>query len=145
MSERVRRTSWSDAILLRLCEPKNHRIWWDGYSYWWQQKAATGKWEVQCTREFDDYNKAYSYLIYNLASWKKEHDYRLMKKRRKELRDIKRRAKLSKKLAKIMSQNWPKKDKIIAVIDLLPDSSQEEIAELLNVSERTVRRYLAKS
>lgn len=139
----IRLTSWSDEDLLRLCEPGTHRIWYDGFEYKWQQNLS-GVWTDQCPlKEFDNYAHAYSFLVYNLASWKKEYDYRIQKKRRKDLTKIRRNARMANKVAQIISSQASSKDKVIQLVKIIPDT--EDISELLRISKRTIKRYIKTS
>lgn len=136
----MRTTSWSDDDLLRLCDASTHRIITDSYGDYWWQNHLDGHWSSQCIKPFDTYNKAFEYLRFNLSLWLKEANSRQFKLNRITLKDNKRKAT---KINRIMNNSLPKRDKITALIDLLPDTSTEELSELLNVSARTVRRYLA--
>ena len=136
----IRRTSWSDEDLLRLCDPSHHRIWYDGYDYWWQQNI-TGEWQAQC-REFESYAKAYSFLVYNLASWQKEYEYRDRKKKKKELRKIREYKKKIKKIEYVLSSNLSNKSK---VLELIPLMDEKDISTLLNITTRTIKRYLTSN
>lgn len=137
----VRKTSWSDGDLSKLCKAENHRIFFDGYEYWWQQNIKH-TWTKQCIKSFDEHNQAYSILQYNLASWIKEDASRQNKRNKQQLRDIKKQAKVSIELSRIVSSDMQAKEKIVMVLELMPDAQHEDIASILQTSIRTVRRYI---
>ena len=140
MRNTIRTTSWSNEELKLLCEPDSHRIHFDGYEWIWQQ-GISGIWTRQSLKEFDDYAHAYSFLVYNLASWKKEYDQRETKRRRKELRKIKSIERKADKIQSIVSQDIPNETKIVKLYKLLPNLSTKDLAAMLGVSCSLVNRY----
>lgn len=141
-TEDSRKTSWNDDELLRLCDPSNHRIYFDGYEYHWEHQIY-GNWETQFSNEFDTYAKPHSYLIFWLHSWKKEYDNRAAKRRRIGMSKLRRAEKIGEKVAEILSNHSSSiKDKIIKLIKILPPDRTEDLANLLQVSRRTIKRYL---
>ena len=140
MRNTIRTTSWSDEELKLLCEPDSHRIHFDGYEWIWQQ-GISGIWTRQTLKEFNDYAHAYSFLVYNLASWKKEYDQRESKRRTKELRKIKSIERKASKIQSIVSSGSSTQSRVKDLLKLLPDLSNKDLANMLGVTCSLISKY----
>ncbi|WZE63648.1 hypothetical protein PANI_CDS0129 [Maribacter phage Panino] len=130
-------TSWKDEELNLLCDPTNHRIFYDGYKYIWQNRVH-GRWRIHCVKEFDDYSTPYSWLQYWLAVWNHE----LMSRRKAILRKERRTQRKVKRIQEEFEISTV--DKVKQIHKLRPELSAKEIGNLLNVSKQLVNRYLRR-
>ncbi|QBA63664.1 hypothetical protein [Muriicola soli] len=128
-------TSWSDKELEALCDPNNHKIRFDGYDYWWYHKI-NGKWELHSIKEYENYQKPYSYLEYWRNLWERE----LISRRRIAM---KKKLSLEKKIWDICAVlEYETYQKVLEIHKLDPTLTNKEIAAMLSVSQQLVGRYL---
>ena len=134
----MRRTSWSDKELEKLCNPDNHKIVYDRYQYRWYHNID-GKWEIHSIECFAEYKRPYSWLQYNLAVWSKE----LMSRRIEQARN-KRMVQL--KIERIRRQRESSiAIKVLEIHRMNPSLTQVEISRLLDVSQQLVYKYLRRA
>lgn len=135
-------TSWADEELNLLCNPENHRIYFDGYDYIWERKFGK-KWGRHSILEFKDYATPYSYLCYWLAVWNHE----LMTRRRRRMqKERTAQRKINRLIAKYnrteAERNEELKDIIVKMQRLSPKMTHEQIAHKLGISRYKVTRIL---
>ena len=131
----MRKTSWSNKELEKLCNPENHKIVYDGFDYRWFHRI-NGKWEIHSIYYFKDYDKPYSLLRYNLAVWSKELTTRRIEKARK----VKRRQNRIERISK--ERTFDNTKKAMEIHSIMPELTNEEIGNILGVSKQMIGRYL---
>lgn len=130
-------TSWSTEELKDLKEITNHNVIYDGYEYIWMSKT-NGEWNRQCTANFKDYNKPMSWIHFHTYRWGKEYRAR----HAKYLDNMRKRLDLDVKIREISREaNVNTKQKVLEIINLKPNISNKDIADILGVTIRTVERH----
>lgn len=136
-------TSWSNEELELLCNPENHKIIFDGHSFWWYHKIHGNRWDLHYINSFDDWKKPYSWLQTWLYKWSKELTDRKIKMANSYFNEMKKNLKASKQVMEI--SNNPKlktKVKIQMIQELLPNESVTYIAKVLNLSRQAIHKHL---
>jgi hypothetical protein len=126
-------TSWTDDQLEQLANISNHKMVEDaGGEYRWMHNI-NGKWEVHSIKVFEDINTPYSWLYFWVDKWDEELKNRREKafrSKNRKLRAIKRNSRLD------------NKTKVLRLRTLMPEYTQQDIANALSISLSTVKRYL---
>ena len=136
------RTSWTDQELYTLSRMVNHRVRLVGDQFVWDHCVHGKKWEPQVVEGFDRYNRLLHCWNYTVGQYKKELRQRQDNLDIKHYHDV---VSLLNKLESVMKiRNNPKlktKDKIKRTIQKLPDHSNSQIAELLQLSRQIVHKH----
>ena len=134
----MHKTSWSTEHLRQLKEITNHKVIYDGYEFVWMSKID-GKWQRHYTANFEDYNKPMSWIYFTISRWDKEYKQRSESYFNEMIKELEVDVKI-----KEISNEYSKKtkQKINEIKTLKPTISNKEIADILDVSIRTVERHL---
>ena len=128
-------TSWSNESLSQLSNRNNHKVVKDtAGEYRWYHKLD-GKWSIHSIKIFEDESTPLHWMHTWLSMWSKELDNRLTKEANK-IRRSKNRI--------LRSNKMSNKDKAIKLSNLLKDYTQDDIANELNITTRTLRRYISE-
>lgn len=129
-------TNWSTEDLRNLKEMTNHKVVYDGYEFVWLSKRQ-GKWNRHYTNNFEDYNKPMSWIHHHVYNWGKEYRQR----HAKYLDDMRTRLDIDIKITEISREaNTRTKIKINQILKLKPILNNQQIADILGVTIRTIRR-----
>jgi len=133
---------YSNTELIYRCEPTNHKILYDGFSYRWFVKIDN-TWEIQSIILYETYKTAYAHIKFWLSKYNKEMNNRNNAEAVKEyFSKMEDEAIKDKKLYEIVREYDIKtKEKIIQMMSLKPNISSNRISELLHVSIRSVERH----
>jgi hypothetical protein len=136
-------TSWSDEQLEKLCDPKNHRIRYDGFEYWWEHKLVSNNWDIHYLEGFEDYKAPYHWLQFWLHKWANELSERKVKTSKTYLKEMKKYLKATEKAIEIANSPGIKtKTKIEMIQELLPNESITAIADMLKISKQAIHKHL---
>ena len=129
-------TSWTNEQLFKLSDIDNHKITKDidGVFRWYHN--INNKWELHSVWDFTNYRKPASYLHFWLVNWSKELKQRQTSSVRKRTATNRKLRLLKKSLRKTTQ------DKIQELCLLFPEFTQEEVANELEISIKTVQRAL---
>ena len=133
------KTSWNDKQLKELIDPNNHKITFNGIEWDWMHNI-NGSWERHSIYQYKDSNKHYSNLYFWLNNWSKE----LKERNKKTLINMKKNTRLEKKAIKLRENNTNTFTKVRTIKELLPNSTIDTVATILNVNISTVKRHLLK-
>jgi len=129
-------TNWSTEDLRNLKEMTNHKVVYDGYEFVWLSKRQ-GKWNRHYTNNFEDYNKPMSWIHHHVYNWSKEYRQR----HAKYLDDMRIQLDIDIKITEISREaNTRTKIKINQILKLKPILNNQQIADILGVTIRTIRR-----
>lgn len=130
-------TNWTTEELSNLKDVINHKVIYDGYEFVWMSKP-NAKWERHYVANFEGYNKPMSWIYHNVYSWSKEYRAR----QTKYLSDMRKSLDVDVKIREISREVEIKtKQKVLQIINLKPEISTKDIAEILGVTIRTVERH----
>lgn len=122
---------------MQLKELTNHKIIYDGYEFVWMVQLDDG-WIRHCVNNFVDYNKPMSWIHHNIYIWNKEYRDR----QAEYLENMRKKLEVDVKIAEISREaNRKTKQKVLEIINLRPDISNKSIAELLDITIRSVERH----
>ena len=133
------KTSWSDEDLESLCNPNNHKIYFDGFEYWWQHKIHGNTWEIHSVQPYDTWRKPYGYIKFWLAKYAKE----LSERRVRDATSISDTMMMHDEVLKIAKSSKKTKYKIRAILDLDPDAGITYISNVLQISRQSVHKHVA--
>ena len=138
-------TSWSDNHLSQLSVLTNHKIIYDGYEYRWLH-FIDGEWSIHSVKYFEDYKQPYSWIRECVYRWSKELQGREARKQSKEYYKIMFQSlEIDRKIFDISKEHEIKTfEKIKQIKELRPEMDKKDVAELLDISVRSVERYLKK-
>ena len=138
-------TSWSDSHLRQLSVLTNHKIVYDGYDYRWLH-FLDGEWSIHSVKFFNDYKQCYNWIRSTVYRWEKEITSRDLKRASKEYySNMFKDLEVDRQIHDISKDHESKTyEKVKQIVELRPSISRDDIAELLNISTRSVNRYLAK-
>jgi hypothetical protein len=123
-----------------LKEFQNHKILFDGYHYRWYSKI-NNNWNLHSIKLFDNYNKPFSWIKFNISIWKKEYNKFVLEENKKHIRRIKKELKIQYKLHNIKRQaELSNINKVNEILKIKPDISNNEICDLLGLSRMQVHR-----
>lgn len=132
------KTSWSTEQLRQLKEITNHKVVYDGYEFVWLSNID-GCWNRHYIRNFDDYNTPMSWIYFNVSRWEKEYKQRNESYFNEMIKELE----IDVKIKEISDEYCKKtKQKVNEIKTLKPNITNKEIAEILEVSIRTVERHL---
>lgn len=132
------KTSWSTEHLRQLKELTNHKVVFDGYEFVWMSKIDD-KWRRHYIRNFDDYNTPMSWIYHNIYLWSNEYKDR----NENYFKDMIKELEVDVKIKEISNEYCKKtKQKVNEIKMLKPTITNKEIADILEVSIRTVERHL---
>jgi hypothetical protein len=135
-SKSVSVTSWSYAELFELSNRDNHKIVKDSVGEYRWMHYLNGKWEMHSIKVFEDCATPSSWLHFWMAKWSTELKERTQKKSSEQ-------AKITRKVRVIInSLKRSTSDKIRQINNLQPNFTQQDIANELEVSVKTVTRAL---
>ena len=131
-------SNWSTEDLAMLKELTNHRVTYDGYEFVWESNTTNG-WNRHYIRNFEEYNTPMSWIYFNIARWEKEYRDRLKDYATNMFKELEADVKI-----KQISEDYSKKtkQKIHQIKTIKPSISNKEIANILEVTIRTVERHL---
>lgn len=128
-------SNWTNLELEKLSNPDNHKIVSDGYNCRWYNKIS-GNWSIHSIKVFEDYDKPYSWLQWNLAQWSKELASRRLKQARMGRR-------IARKIRRIcQEQERSTFLKVLEIHRLNPKLNHHEIGLMIGVSKQLVGRYV---
>jgi DNA-directed RNA polymerase specialized sigma24 family protein len=139
------KTSWSTNELAQLIDYNNHKIVYDGYHYVWHH-YLNNTWEIHTISLFEDHKKAYTWIHTNIYRWTKEITARRKTEQSKDyFKAMSKRLEVDKKISDIAKDAIRRtKDKVQQIITLRPTISNKDIAEMLDISIRSVERHRSK-
>tara|TARA_R110001606_G_scaffold178780_1_gene325471 strand:- start:340 stop:753 length:414 start_codon:yes stop_codon:yes gene_type:complete len=129
-------TSWTNEQLFKLSDINKHKITKDSDGVFRWYHNINNKWELHSIWDFTNYRKPSSYLHFWLSNWAKELNQRQTLAVRKRTAINRKLRVLKKSLRKTTS------DKIQELCLLFPEFTQEEVANELEISIKTVQRAL---
>ncbi len=122
---------------MQLKEITNHKVIYDGYEFVWMVRLD-GNWIRRYVRNFSDYNTPISWIHFNLSRWGNEY----VSRRSEYLKEMRSNLETDIKIAKISREaNVTTKQKVLEVINLKPKISSKEIADILDITVRSVERH----
>jgi len=126
-------TSWSDSELEQLSSVDNHKVIKDiAGEYRWMHKL-NGKWSVHSIKIFENESTPLAWMYMWLTMWSDE----LKSRREAATRKLRRERKRINRSTRLTI-----KEKAKALRTLLPDFTQQELANEVGVGIATVKRYL---
>ena len=130
-------SSWNTEHLMQLKEITNHKVIYDGYEFVWMVRLD-GNWIRRYVRNFSDYNTPISWIHFNLSRWGNEY----VSRRSEYLKEMRSNLEADIKIAEISREaNVTTKQKVLEVINLKPKISNKEIADILDITVRSVERH----
>jgi len=138
-------TSWSDSHLRQLSVLTNHKIIYDGYDYRWLH-FLDGEWSIHSVKFFKGYKQCYNWIRSTVYRWGKEIASRDAKKAsRQYYTDMFQDLEVTKQIYDISKEHNAKTfKKVKQIVELKPSISKSELSDLLDVSTRSIERYLEK-
>ena len=138
-------TSWSDSHLRQLSVLTNHKIIYDGYDYRWLH-FLDGVWSTHSIKFFKDYKQCYNWIRGTVYRWTKEVNSReALNASREYYTDMFQDLEVTKKIHDISKEHNAKTfNKVKQIVELKPSISRDELSDLLDVSARSINRYLEK-
>ena len=122
---------------MQLKEITNHKVIYDGYEFVWMVRLD-GNWIRRYVRNFSDYNTPISWIHFNLSRWGNEY----VSRRSEYLKEMRSNLEADIKIAEISREaNITTKQKVLEVINLKPKISSKEIADILDITVRSVERH----
>lgn len=122
---------------MQLKELTNHKIIYDGYEFVWMVQLDSS-WVRRYVCNFTDYNKPMSWIHHNIYVWGKEYRDR----QAEYLENMRKKLEVDVKITEISREaNRKTKQKVLEIINLRPDISNKDIAELLDITIRSVERH----
>ena len=130
-------TNWTTEELSNLKDVINHKVIYDGFDFVWMSRASN-TWERHYVSNFRDYNKPMSWIHHHTYRWGKEYKQR----QDKYLANMRRSLDVDVKIREISREVEIKtKQKVKEILNLKPDISTTDIADILGVTIRTVERH----
>ena len=138
-------TSWSDSHLRQLSVLTNHRIIYDRYDYRWEH-FLDGEWEIHSIKFFTDYKQCYNWIRSTVYRWGKEIASRdALNASRQYYTNMFQDLEVTKQIYDISKEHNAKTfNKVKQIVELKPSISRDELSDLLDVSTRSINRYLEK-
>tara|TARA_R110000764_G_scaffold223259_1_gene312105 strand:- start:96 stop:497 length:402 start_codon:yes stop_codon:yes gene_type:complete len=130
-------SNWSTEDLLHLKELTNHKVVYDGYEFVWMSKP-NNTWMRHCVSNFKDYNKPMSWIHHHTYNWGKEYRQR----HDRYLQDMRKSLDIDVKIREISREAKVKtKEKVREIINLKPNISSKEVADILDITPRAVNKH----
>jgi hypothetical protein len=137
------KTSWTDDELEKLCNPKSHRIIYDGFEYWWEHRISSNNWDLHYLEGFKDYKVPYYWLKIWLYKWAKELAERKVDASKSYLKEMQQYLKATEKAIEVADAKGIKtKTKIEMIQELLPNQSITAMASMLKISTQAIHKHL---
>ena len=129
-------TNWTTEQLKNLKEVTNHKVIYDGYEFVWMSKPDD-IWSRHYISNFEDYNKPMSWIHHHTYNWGKEYKQR----QEKYLADMRKSLDIDIKIREISRDtDIIVKQKVNQILKLKPDMYNQELADVLGITVRTVQR-----
>ncbi len=129
-------TNWTTEQLKNLKEVTNHKVIYDGYEFVWMSKPDD-IWSRHYISNFEDYNKPMSWIHHHTYNWDKEYKQR----QEKYLADMRKSLDIDIKIREISRDtDIIVKQKVNQILELKPDMYNQELADVLGITVRTVQR-----
>ena len=133
-------SSWKTSDLKDLKEITNHKVVWDGYEFIWMSKI-NNVWSRHYVRNFKDYNTPISWMYFNISKCENEYD----KRQKKYVKDMRKELEIEIKITEISRDTIKRNtNKVLEILQLKPSLNNQEIADILGVNIRTIRRIRNK-
>ena len=130
-------TNWTTEQLGNLKNVTNHKVVYDGYEFVWMSKP-NNTWMRHCVSNFKDYNKPMSWIHHHTYNWGKEYRQR----HDRYLQDMRKSLDIDIKIREISREAKVKtKEKVREIINLKPNISSKEIADILDITPRAVNKH----
>ena len=130
-------TNWTTEQLGNLKNVTNHKVVYDGYEFVWMSKP-NNTWMRHCVSNFKDYNKPMSWIHHHTYNWGKEYRQR----HDRYLQDMRKSLDIDVKIREISREAKVKtKEKVREIINLKPNISSKEIADILDITPRAVNKH----
>lgn len=130
-------SSWSTEHLKQLKEITNHKVVYDGYEFVWMSKLDD-TWSRHYIRNFEEYKQPMSWIYFNISMWDSEYRNR----QATYLKDMMKDLDVEIKITQISREaNVRTKNKIKEILQLKPNMSNKDVADILGVTIRTVERH----
>ncbi len=130
-------TNWTTEELSNLKDVINHKVIYDGYEFVWMSKPNT-TWERHYVANFEGYNKPMSWIHHHTYRWGKEYKQR----QEKYLADMRKSLDVDVKIREISREAKVKtKQKVKEILNLKPNISSKEIADILDITPRAVNKH----
>ena len=130
-------SSWSIEHLRQLKEITNHKVVYDGYEFVWLSKLDN-KWSRHYIRNFTDYNTPMSWIYFCIAKWNKEY----LDRQNSYIIDMRKELDIEIKITEISRDAKAKtKAKIKEIIELKPNISNKDIADILGVTIKSIEYH----
>ena len=130
-------TNWNTEDLMHLKEMTNHKVIYDGYEFVWMHRLY-GEWNRHYVSNFEDYNKPMSWIHHHTYNWGKEYRQR----HDRYLQDMRKSLDIDVKIREISREAKVKtKEKVREIINLKPNISSKEIADILDITPRAVNKH----
>lgn len=131
--------------LLILVDQKNHRIVFDGFEHIWESKLS-GTWKPKYIKPFDEMKKAESFMLYGIATWKKDLK-RILDLESKELEEnykkiLRKKKSDLKRVVKISNSSMKGYKKVELVLQTVDALDNKTIAKTLGISIRSFYNYI---
>tara|TARA_R110000772_G_scaffold79795_3_gene170573 strand:- start:744 stop:1118 length:375 start_codon:yes stop_codon:yes gene_type:complete len=122
---------------MQLKELTNHKVVYDGYDFVWMVRLDSS-WIRHYVGSFVEYNKPMSWIHHNIYIWNKEYRDR----QAEYLANMRKKLEIDVRITEISREaNVKTKQKVLEIINLRPDISNKAIAELLDITIRSVERH----
>tara|TARA_R110000787_G_scaffold281153_1_gene392323 strand:+ start:331 stop:732 length:402 start_codon:yes stop_codon:yes gene_type:complete len=129
-------TNWTTEQLKNLKEVTNHKIIYDGYEFVWMSKPDE-VWTRHYINNFEDYNKPMYWIHHHTYNWNKEYKQR----QEKYLSDMRKGLDIDVRIVEISRDtDTMVKEKVNQILELKPYMYNQDVADILGVTVRTVQR-----
>jgi hypothetical protein len=129
-------TNWTTEQLKNLKEVTNHKIIYDGYEFVWMSKPDE-VWTKHYINTFEDYNKPMYWIHHHTYNWNKEYKQR----QEKYLSDMRKGLDIDVRIVEISRDtDTMVKEKVNQILELKPYMYNQDVADILGVTVRTVQR-----
>jgi hypothetical protein len=129
-------TNWTTEQLKNLKEVTNHKVIYDGYEFVWMSKPDE-VWTKHYINTFEDYNKPMYWIHHHTYNWNKEYKQR----QEKYLSDMRKGLDIDVRIVEISRDtDTMVKEKVNQILELKPYMYNQDVADILGVTVRTVQR-----
>jgi hypothetical protein len=129
-------TNWTTEQLKNLKEVTNHKIIYDGYEFVWMSKPDE-VWTKHYINTFEDYNKPMYWIHHHTYNWNKEYKQR----QEKYLSGMRKGLDIDVRIVEISRDtDTMVKEKVNQILELKPYMYNQDVADILGVTVRTVQR-----
>ena len=130
------RMPFTETQLTHLSKPKNHKIKYDGYDYWWYSKQ-NNKWQKHCIKSFDTAKEVYGYIKYWMHKYQKQsakNELHLSKIVDNVMNEV--------RIYDIAKSDLKTIDKIERILCFKPYATPTELTEYLHLSKQNIGKHL---